>query len=330
MDHVEHFDIYGLKLCVSSRNASLVENVRRDFSYFAKNAKECSFRITLSLERPPYKQLPSLPAAFITPRNVCYKDGEITYIDYFGRGLAVVDNARKQCFIYAEDNDLVHEICYLFILSTGGQHLDRCGLHRIHALGVRRSGDGILLLLPSGGGKSTTALRLLSRPDILLLSEDTPLVDRRGTIHPFPLRIGIRPDSEHGIADRYLRTVKRMEFDPKMLIDLDAFPGKISDPVESKILLVGQRNLGDVSAIVPLSKAGAFDAVVKYMVVGLGVYQGLEFLLERGSWEVFGKFGVVASRLRNSLALLRRCATYRFIMGRDIEHNINTLLEFLK
>ena len=45
-------------------------------------------------------------------------------------------------------------------------------------------------MLPSGGGKSTLALRAL-RDEGTLLSEDSPLLDRRGRLHPFPLRIGI-------------------------------------------------------------------------------------------------------------------------------------------
>ena len=65
------------------------------------------------------------------------------------------------------------------------------------------------------------------------------------------------------------------------------------------------------------------------MVVGLGVYQGLEFLLERGAVELVGKTGMVASRMRNALALVRRAECRRFVMGRDPELNINTLRESL-
>jgi len=52
------------------------------------------------------------------------------------------------------------------------------------------------------------------------------------------------------------------------------------------------------------------------MIVGLGVYQGLEFLLERGLWEILGKGAVVASRLYNSLRLLARVPACRFVSGR--------------
>ena len=42
-----------------------------------------------------------------------------------------------------------------------------------------------------------------------------------------------------------------------------------------------------------------------------------------------GKTGVVTSRLRNALALLRRAESHRFVMGRDVERNVETLLAFL-
>jgi len=66
------------------------------------------------------------------------------------------------------------------------------------------------------------------------------------------------------------------------------------------------------------------------MVVGLGIYQGMEFLLERGVWEVLGKGGVAASRLYNSLRLLARTPTYRFVLGRSIEKNCQTFLDFIR
>src|ERR1043166_9079392 len=116
-----------------------------------------------------------------------------------------------------------------------------------------------------------------------------------------------------------------MEFEPKSLIDIEYFKDRLGTAVEAGLILVGERNLGDVSEIVPLARHRAFKAMVKYMIVGLGVYQGLEFLLERGLWELFGKTGVVASRLYNSLNLLARVPAYRLVLGRDTGRNCQTL-----
>jgi hypothetical protein len=122
-----------------------------------------------------------------------------------------------------------------------------------------------------------------------------------------------------------------MEFDPKTLIvDIEHFRDRLGKEVEPGVTLVGERNLGEVSEIVPISRPQAFGALMKYLIVGLGVYQGMEFLLEKGLWELFGKGGVVASRLYNGIGLLARTSTYRFVLGRDTKRNCQTLLEFIR
>lgn len=325
----ERFDFYGCAVEVSSVSAAIVEEVRRDFAYFRTPSANGRLEVEIRPVPPPYDALPPVPASLITPRNVCFADKDLTYIDYFGRGLAVFDRREQRCIVYGTDHDLLHEIAYLFILSTVGQYLDSRGLHRVHALGVSYRQRGVLLLLPSGGGKSTMALELLRRPGFGLLSEDTPLIDRHGRILPFPLRLGVRPEQQTGIPAQYLRTVRRMEFDPKTLIDIDYFAGRLATTVEPGLILVGQRNLGDVSAIVPLAPHRAVKALVNDMVVGLGVYQGLEFLLERGLRDVLGKGGVAASRLHNGLRLLARAPAYRFVLGRSTDRNCRTLVQFL-
>ncbi len=54
-------------------------------------------------------------ASFLTPRNVCYQQNQIKYIDYFGKGLVVFDRNKAECLVYGTDQDLVHEIVYLFL-----------------------------------------------------------------------------------------------------------------------------------------------------------------------------------------------------------------------
>jgi hypothetical protein len=329
----ERFEFYGCGIEVACHNAALLEEVRRDFAYFRRPGGSCRFRIEMRLQDPPYASLPSLPAAFLTPRNVCYRQGQTMYVDFFGRALAVHDRETGLCVVYSTDEDLIHEVVYLHVLSTVGQALDRQGLHRVHALGVGYRDRAALLLLPSGGGKSTMALELMRQPGFTLLGEDTPLIDRRGCILPFPLRLGVRPGSSTGVPEEHLRTKRRMEFDPKTLIDIEYFHDRLATPaqaVKPGLILVGQRNLGPESRIVPLSRRGAMKALVKYMVVGLGVYQGLEFLLERGIGDLAGMGGTVASRFYNASRLVMRAPAYRFVLGRNIHQNTDLLLDLLR
>ena len=315
----ECFDFYGLGIEVTSESPALVDEVRRDFLYFHRDGLVGPERFALHLHiaPPSFAKLPELPAAFLTPRNVCFRDTTRTYIDYYGEALGIFERAARTFEVWGTSVDMLHEIAYLFMLSTVGEYLDGRGIHRLHALAVSHRGRGVLLALPSGGGKSTMALALMQQPGFLLLAEDTPLIDRRGQILPFPLRIGVRPGSKVDVPERYLRTVSRMEFDPKTLIDMEYFQDRIGGPTDTGVILVGQRNLGEVSSITPMSRRAALNALVKYMIVGLGIYQGMEFLLERGVWEVTGRFGVAASRLYNAVRLLGHAPAYRFVLGQN-------------
>ena len=53
---------------------------------------------------------------------------------------------------------MAREIVYLTILSRVSEKLDRMGIHRVHALGLEQRGRGVLVMLPSGGGKSAPFL----------------------------------------------------------------------------------------------------------------------------------------------------------------------------
>jgi len=329
------FSFYGFKVEVHSDDPDAANEVARDFAWFKvddtrSDQAHIDMRIEMKLEAAPWAGLPSIPASVITPRNVPFRNGHVTYVDYFGRGLAVLDRSAGTCLMYSAEFDLLREMVYLFLLSTVGQHVDSLKLHRIHAMGVGHAGRGILLLLPSGGGKSTMALELLRQDDFALLSEDTPLIDRKGEMHPFPLRLGVRGDKTAEIPAGFQRTYNRMEFDPKTFVDIDFFRHKIGETVPVSMIFVGHRNLGDVSAIEPLSGRNTFNALLKYLIVGLGVYQGLEFLLEEGIWDMTGKLGVFASRTRNGLALMRKARAYKLVLGRDQARNAETLMKFVR
>jgi hypothetical protein len=328
---IANFDIHGCRIRVSCADEDLLVEVRKDFSWFAVAGLDgpLSHQIELRVGPPPFDGLPAVCAAFTTPRNICYRSGTHSYLDYFGRALALLDRERQECTVHGTDPALLHEIAYLQILSVVGQQLDARGLHRIHALGGSYRGQGLILMLPSGGGKSTMALGLLRNPNFRLLAEDTPLVDRQATILPFPLRVGVRPGEQTGVPARYTRTLRRMEFDPKTVIDIDFFRDRIGAPTPTNYLFVGRRSLGTVSEIRPLSRAAALRSLINYMVVGLGVYQGLEFMLERGAFELLGKAGVVASRLRHAWALVNRSRPFLFVMGRDPARNCQALTAFL-
>ena len=122
-----------------------------------------------------------------------------------------------------------------------------------------------------------------------------------------------------------------MEFDPKTLIDLDFFEGKLERaPLPPGPILVGVRHSGGTSRIEPTTRLALFRFLVRDLVIGMGIFQGVEFLFRNRLSGLARHSLVMASRLRSAIALSRRGRPYLFRMGRNIDRNIATLDDFLR
>lgn len=325
---------YGLAIEITSLDLQGLKNIEKDYSYFKSPLSHPSHikaKIKVIPEDPRYSDLPFLKASMYTPRNICYHRDNLTYIDYYGKGLVVADKKKNEYTVFSKDLYLRHEIVYLTILSLVGSHLDSKGLHRVHGFGVDLNGRGVLVLLPRGGGKTTLLLDILKEDNIKLISEDSPLVNRSGELLVFPIRIGVSASEKpEDISDEYIYYLERMEFGPKYLIDIAAFKDKITkEPSLSWLILVGIRALGPGSEIIPISKFKVLREFIKNSVIGLGLYQGMEFILQKSIFELLSKLGLIFSRLRNSFKIILASKTYLFVVGSDKKQNAATLLSFL-
>jgi hypothetical protein len=326
------FDFHGFRILARSAvDPVRVSDITTDFSLFTTESNglhdlEIVFRDFGS--RPT---LPRLQAVQHTPRNVVYRDGDRSFLDYGGRALTVISDGGRRCEIHSDDRHLAHEAAYLTVLSHVGAHFDRSGRTRVHALGLETGGRAVLLLLPSSGGKTTMALRMLQTDGVRVLSEDSPLMRRDGSIDPFPIRIGVRPGTVLPEVPASMRLdIERMEFGPKTLIDMQAFESRLSGPVPIGAILIGKRFTAGASRMVPLPRRAAIRPLISDAVVGLGLYQGVEFVLQSSALELFGKGGLALSRLRTSLAIARRAEVHRFEMGPGIEQTGDVLAGFLR
>ena len=326
------FDVYGHAVGVVGDWAEVLEAIRLDFAWFESDATDGPPAVELVVRRgaPRFDDFGNLRASFVTPRNVVYNDGRRTIVDYFGRALSIVEPTGR-VRIEGEDASLVHEAAYHLLVSRIGEHLERNGLVRLHALGLVAGGGAVALLLPSGGGKSTLALRALQEEQLRLASEDTPLIDRRGWLHPFPLRIGINEGDAAELPPGRVRRLERMEFHPKLALEIDAFADQIArDPAPLRHLVIGQRTLGRDARLVQAQRASAITTLFREAVVGVGVYQGMEFVLQRGLRDVLGKSGTALLRSRCCAAALRRAHVWHLDVGRDRERNWDALRPLLQ
>jgi hypothetical protein len=327
-------DIYGYRALVTSTSPVVLAGFREDFAYFLRDATaenpSAAIKIELLDAHPPYGELPDVQATVFTPRNVSYRHGDLTFVDYSGKALAIHDRKRGDFQVFSRDPDLLFEAAYLFVLSQSGEFFDAHGLHRVHALGVSIQNHAALVLLPMGGGKSTLGASLLRLPAIQLLSDDSPLIDRKGNVWAFPLRLGLLPGSEEGIPPDKMRTIRRMEFGPKLLVNYSYFAGRVTDRAEPCLLFLGSRSLRNTCTIKSASKLSALGAMTSNCVVGLGLFQGMEFVFQRGWLEVFRKTLAAASRFRASLRLIAKSEVYHLILGREPERNGAAVFEHMQ
>jgi hypothetical protein len=327
-------DFYGIRVRVDCDFAESLQRVAEDFRYFGRPLEpdhEVALTISMRKRPPDYDRLPPLAASIYTPRNICFTDGDITYIDYFGRALARYDRSRNRVEVSSDNLSLLQEIAYLTILSRVGDALDRRGLHRLHALGVGRNGRAALFLMPSGCGKSTLGLGLMQAGvGLELVSDDSPLIGRRGCILPFPLRLGVLGAPPPGIPDRFIQHMERMEFAPKYLVSIRAFEGALAEgELQPEVVFLAERILGTGCRIRRAGFLAGYGACIRHMIVGVGIYQGLEFMLRTSVLDLLKSAPTVISRAISAASLLARARVYRLQLGRDTRRNLDTILEFL-
>jgi hypothetical protein len=321
------YSVYGYDFLVSGNCHAAKEGLSEDFTFFAgESANGSPVELILNQGKPDYDGLPDIDAAVYTPRNVVYRDGGRRILDFGGRGIGIYDPADRRFTMTSESADLLYEAGYLFLLSQIGQSADRQGMSRVHAAAMSYNGRAILVTLPMGGGKSTLSAALLRHPQMRILSDDSPFLDRNGRVHAFPLRLGLLKGQEHTVPAHQLRLIDRMEFGPKYLVNYSYFSERVEAVAEPGLLLIGRRTLAVRGRLEKAPYRVAMASMIPHSIVGLGLFQGLEYLLGRSAVELVGKAGVALSRARNAHRLVRRSHCFILHMGRDPSQNAELVL----
>lgn len=326
-------NFHGVSVIVES-NGVILAWLRHDYSYFLSDAgNDSGIKMVVLNETPDYSIIPEVNASIFHLDYIAYDHENTRYVDYYGQALCVFNKVSKNAMLYSKDVNLLYDILDLILDSVVGEELDKKRLHRIHCLGFTFKNANILCLLPMGGGKTTLALDLLKNPEVKLLSDDTPLISHKGRILSHPTRLGIRKDSfrEHQIEKKFLRVFERMRFEPKVLINVEAFREKIasSGATGKTILLLGRRKWSNESVIRKVCRINATPVLFKNMVLGLELPQALAYFLMGSPKDYLSKLGLGLSRMTAALNLLIKSDTYFFTLGRDNERNAQTLMDFL-
>lgn len=325
-------NLHGLVIECKTDSSELSSQLMRPFHYFLKKEDTPEVTIIVKEEDPPYKSFPSVPVSFSTPRNVVYKTDQIKIIDYFGNGVILEDRHRMTYTLYSRNRNFLAEAFYLLTISLFGQFCDMQGMLRVHALAVSHNNKAILLPIPPGGGKSTMAMALLEEKQFKLISDDEPIFNRSSHILPFPLRIGtLNTDVLSSIPKDYVYEIDRMEFGRKYFIDCKYWDSQIEkQSLHDIVLFTSQRVMNGTPSIEPVTKRLILRTLIRDAVIGIGLYQGIEFLFSHSNKEVIYKIQVVLKRLKLAMRLARVSTSFRMILSDDIQANARFFTNFIK
>ncbi|HCC48038.1 MAG TPA: hypothetical protein DEQ38_08000 [Elusimicrobia bacterium] len=321
-----YFNFHGCAVEYSTPDRDLASAISFDFAAFA--SPPCEPRI--KLEALP-QGLPIVlpPGRFKTRRwSVLESPPGRRLAWYPGGALCDYDYAGRSGTVLSLNRELLRELSYLLILSRAGEELDLRGLHRVHAAAAGFRGAALLFCGARGTGKTTLLLELLKETEFSLLSDDTPLADAAGRVHPFPARIGLGLDSPHLADFGGLRNFTRRQYPPKRLLDPAGAGFRISGALPAGGIFLLRR--GGAPRIAPASPgAGAAELAVS-LAAGYGTPQLAEYFLRLSAGDIAAKAGILFSRLRAAAALLRRARCYVFELGPDRRANAAELRSFLR
>jgi len=329
---ITSIDLYGLRIEVRAESDALAAEMTRPFKYFFASCPAHAYVVNVVETDPPYEQFPTIQASFSSPRNIVYRNDDQKIIDYFGKGV-VVENLRDSEFtLYSRDHNFLIEALYLLVLSLFGQHCDRRGMLRVHALAISYHDKAILITAPQGGGKSTMMFSMLRMDGVKLISDDEPIIGTDGTVMPFPLRLGfLNKESIVDIPSEYVYQIDRMEFGIKYFVDCEYWKDNIETRALTKsVLCTSIRVLNGEPGVTRCSKIRMLRTLMRDAVIGIGLFQGVEFLFSKSSWDILSKIHVAMKRFIRAARLTARSDTYEITLSRDIARNAEVLEDFVK
>ncbi len=328
------FDFYGIGVELNSTDPMISEWIGRDFKYFSRKSRPLVKKlISIDCQHRafPFERRPYLKSKSIGPRCTTYKDAKFTWVDYYsGQCMVRWNFSEESGEIWSADAHLLYEVCYLLILSRTGEWLDYQGIHRLHASAVATNGRATLVVMPSGGGKSTLAMGLMSEPSIEFMSDDMPLVQSDGEVLAFPSRLGLLALPTEMQNPKYARQVHRREHGSKWLVDADIYNDRIAGRAHVRTLIFGSRKLNGAPNIYRASRIKAFKMLIASLVVGVGIPQLVEYFLRLDWRDNLTKVPLVFSRLKCAFLLSIRAQAFEFELGVDPKENVAALKQFLR
>ncbi|MBT5093773.1 MAG: hypothetical protein HOM21_06000 [Halobacteriovoraceae bacterium] len=310
-----------------------MNRLRKDFWHFLDDfTGPVNFKIQLFDETPPAINKKSYKKIWESVNSITYQRGSVRINDYHGKAQSLMDYSKEEAQVFGQSLEKLHELTYLLIHSRVGKAWDLQGLHRVHSCAFTIGKKLCLILLPSGGGKSTLLLELIknSGSEFSLYSDDAPLIDSNGLVHPFPVRIGLEREIPDWVDAPEKYQLLREHHGKKHLISLKDWDVPVGNDYDEVLVMTANRH--------PVAECVIRDGflgqhalvLLESLIIGLGLPMILEYFWETGFMDFWRKVKIALLRTRASAQLLRNSAIYHIDLGSNSKENAKVLREFLE
>ncbi|MAZ48749.1 MAG: hypothetical protein CME65_09305 [Halobacteriovoraceae bacterium] len=324
-------DFFGFILEISCDHDETLAKIREDFHFFICETTKSNFIVECkkadSLDLPE-----NIRAKSQSQNSITYINQDVKFQDYYGK--AWTETYSYKVYIRYIDFEILHEILYLVILSYSGKNMDKRGFHKIHACAISRDRRNLVFMMPSKGGKTTLFMDLLSDEQTSIISDDTPVVNRFGNLHAFPLRIGSESrntlfNSFPYISEKSIYEFDRQYFSKKYLLGLKHLKNKVFVSSGPTLFLIGYRSTRKTPKIFKLNRWQFLKELFHHMVVGVGLPMVIEHFFRLGWKDSFVNLKIFISRLVAAVIITFRHDSYLIEMSQSRTENLKAVRELL-
>lgn len=335
-----YFDFYNEKVCVKSDWIELLELLEKDFSVFKVSELSLqpkSLKLSINRGHPGEIAIPEMVSKMQTLNSITYQSGQIRYNDYYGKLLSIFDYGSESARIISTDIDKAHEVAYLLILSRIGKRLDQVGLHKLHAFAISYQNCAFVCMMPMKGGKSTLLMELLKNDQVKMISDDIPLIDSCGNVHPFPIKIGT--ENERALSlnikdpEKNIYYLKREQYGLKTFICLNGLADKFEKPdkvFKHVVIAEGFRFNSDHSEINHSSWGSTFKGLFKHGIIGIGLPMIIEYFWEFGIRDFFIKTKIFLLRFYSFFIFSLKSKRIKIQLGKRSDLSATEILKFIE
>ena len=332
-----YFDFYNFRIKLSCESQAIIDLLKKDFHYFLAEPSNYDLEVKARITSEINHLIPTgLIASKQNSRAMTFQDKSLRYNYFYGKAVSIVDYEKSYVEVYSTTEGYLHELLYLVILSRQTKFHDVHGLHKVHAFGINKDNVNMIGMMDSKGGKTTLFSYFLDQEGVSIFSDDTPFIDRRGNIQPFPIRIGYELNS---YSRERLKKYEdksyhfdRDEYDAKKLIDILEFDNEIAQGKNKNktILFQGKRiNTKNTCHYKKISKLKMWRYLMKNMVVGVGLPMVLEYYLESSFTDKVKNFKILCSRAISAFNLLLKSECYEVYLSFNPDENFKKLNELI-